>query len=593
MYKNISKMKKNKLIYIAVIACLLGTISCKKDFLDRSPETAITDAEFWKTSNDLRLYANNWYTAFPTYQGFGTIGIYGLDADQGSDNMITMSYSTQLNGENIVPASGSWGWGSVRNVNYFLNNYTRSTESFNLIRPYVGEAYFFRSLFYYDLLKAFGDLPWITKPLVPDSPELFDGRLPRNVIVDSLMSNLDKAVEYLPTRSSAQASRVNKQIAQLLQARIALFEGTWEKYHAGTPFGVAGSNGEKFLQKAAQVTDALIANSDGYALEDLANNASNNNMGYWGLFNRSNYSSSSEVMLWRQFDLVQTGGHNWNRYSYLGAGRGLTKDLVDAYLCTDGNPISTSPLYKGDATLLDVVANRDPRLAQTIYVNDNNHYSISGGQVDIFTVPAFHRETEVRSATGYQLYKGHNPDFSQHQPNTGTNSVIYYRFAEALLINAEAKAELGTITQADLDKTINKLKARVGMPSLNLSEIPVDTKREFPNLSAIINEVRRERRVELAAEGFRREDLYRWAAMGLKIRDWKPKGAKRAQWEGIVASNVLDAFPVDSEGYIELFKNVSSMANGYQFKPERNYLFPLSTDQLLLNPALKQNPGWE
>ena len=140
-------------------------------------------------------------------------------------------------------------------------------------------------------------------------------------------------------------------MAQLFQSRIALFEGTWEKYHAGTAFGVTGSDGSSFLQKAVNVTAALMANPDGYGLENL-----NGSMKYWGLFNRLSYASSPEVMLWRQYDVNLNGGHRWFRYTTGGAARGLTKDLVDAYLCIDGKPIGTSTLYKGDNNLVDVAS---------------------------------------------------------------------------------------------------------------------------------------------------------------------------------------------------------------------------------------------
>ncbi|RQP13584.1 MAG: RagB/SusD family nutrient uptake outer membrane protein [Parapedobacter sp.] len=583
-----------KLALTLITSCLIGLASCEKGFLDRAPETNISDAEFWKSANDLKLYANNWYGSLPNYNDWGSIGIYGLDADQGSDNMIRMGYNTSLNGERTVPASGGgWSWGSVRNVNYFLENYTKSTESFEALRPYVGEAYFFRAWYYFSLLKMFGDLPWINKPLLPTSTELFDSRLPRNIIVDSLMNDLDKAVEYLPSKSRSQASRINKQIAQLFQARIALYEGTWEKYHAGTEFGVGGSNGEKFLQKAATVTDALIAEPDGYGLEMFNPEG---DWEYWGLFNRTDYSSSPEIMLWRQYDRTLNGGHRWFSYTVSGAGRGLTKDLIDSYLCMDGKPISTSDLYEGDNTLLDVVANRDPRLSQTIYVDDNEHIVTDnrpgGLPPSLFRVPSFTAAEEARPATGYQVYKGHNPDYNQQQ-DVGTSGLIIFRFAEALLINAEAKAELGTFTQADADNTINKLRGRVNMPALQIAALPQDLNPEFPALNTLINEVRRERRIELACEGYRFDDLHRWAAMDEKIVDWKPKGAKRAQWNGEVEQSALDAFPVDDEGYIELYRNVPAMSEGYQFDINRDYLAPIPTDQITLNPKITQNPGWD
>lgn len=596
-------MKLYKLII--VVSAVLFLSACKKDILDRTPQDRISDAEFWKTTSDLQLYCNSFYSRMlPTYTGFGTTGIYGLDADLGSDNMITMSYNTILNAESTVPSSGSaWSWtgsgwaswGELRNINYFLANYTRVSGDPTAINPYVGEALFFRAAYYFSMLKSYGALPWINKPLLPsDSSLIYSARLPRNIIADSILADLDRAITLLPTKSKALAMRVTKEIAMAFQSRVALFEGTWEKYHAGTPFGVTGSNGSQFLTKAATVAETLIT-SGVHTLDNVG--AAN---GYWRIFNQFDHGGSKEVMFWRKYSSTDNPklAHNWHRYTISGAGRGVTKNLVDAYLCTDGKPISASPLYQGDDSLMRVAANRDPRLAQTIYLPDGNHIITSGrpgGAPNIiFTVPSFEQSLESKSATGYQLYKGHNSDDAQQNASeVGTTALIFIRYAEVLLNFAEAKAELGTLTQADVDKSINKLRQRVGMPNLGIAAITVDPNWEFPALSPVINEVRRERRVELACEGFRRDDIYRWAAADELLFGWKPKGAKKNQWTTVVAATILNAYPVDANGYIELFKNVGAMATGYKFNVNRDYLSPIPTNELTLNPKLlPQNPGW-
>jgi len=587
------------LIYIAVSLGLLS--SCQKDLLDQTPETRISDADYWKTANDLKLYANNFYNnMLPNHNGWGSLGIYGLDAT-GSDDMIGLSYNSAWNGERVLPSSGGgyggYGdWSELRNVNYLIVNANKVEEPFDNLKTYIGEALFFRANFYFSKLKSFGALPWINIPLTTNSPEVFSERLPRNVIADSIINDLDKAVSYLPTKSKAQASRINKEIAMLLQARIALYEGTWERYHKGTDFGVEGSDGTKYLEKAATVASELLNNSGGYALNMFSNDPN----GYWKLFNQVDYSGNNEIMLWRAFNLSLNLGHRWHRYSTTGAGRGITKDLVDAYLCKDGLPISVSKLYKGDATLLNVVTDRDPRMAQTIYINDGQHIITNNrpnGQAPVlFEYPSFDAANENRSLTGYQIYKGHNPDYNQQQ-DLGTTGQIIFRFAEAHLIYAEAKAELNQLTQADLDKSINLLRARVNMPKMELGNLAADLNPEFKKVNTLINEIRRERRIEFAAEGYRSDDLFRWAAMGEKIFKSKPKGAKRAQWEGAdVPAPILKAvgqLPVDANGYIEYYQNVGGLKDGYQFKINRDYLSPIPTDQRVLNPKITQNPGWE
>jgi hypothetical protein len=584
---------------ILVLFCCFYLSSCQKDILEQTPETNISDADYWKTANDLKLYANNFYNnMLPNYNGWGSTGIYGLDAE-GSDNMISTTYSSSLNGERVVPGNGGgYGdyadWSALRNVNYLLANYAKVAEPFDAVQRYVGEALFFRAYFYFDKLKRFGDLPWINIPLNTLSEEVFSERLPRNVVVDSIMNDLDKAITYLPTKGSAEASRVNKEIAMLFQARIALFEGTWEKYHAGTVFGVQGADGRKFLEKAATASALLLENSGGYGLTEFLDDN-----GYWSLFNQVNYTSNNEVMLWRAFDLGLNLGHRWHRYSNTGAGRGVTKDLVDAYLCIDGRSIESSELYQGDATLSAVVTNRDPRLRQTIYVPDGTHVITNnrpGGEASVhFEYPTFDVANENKSLTGYQVYKGHNPDYNQQQ-DLGTTGQIIFRFAEAHLIYAEAKAELGQFSQSDADRSINLLKRRVGMPNLIIGAVIDEPNKEFADIGPLLNEIRRERRVELACEGYRSDDLFRWAAIDEKIKGWKPKGAKRSQWEVAgVPKNIADAvksFPVDAENYIEYYQNVGALGAGYQFDLGRDYLSPIPLDQISLNPKIKQNPGW-
>lgn len=573
--------------------------SCQKNFLDRAPETEISNVDFWNSENDMKLYANGFYSMLPYYSDFGSMGIYGLDAD-GSDNMISTNYNTALNGERTVPSTGGGygeygSWSDLRNINYFLANYTKVTAPFDNIKAYLGEALFFRSYFYYAKLKAFGALPWVNKPLELTSPEVFNERLPRNIIADSLLADLDRAISYLPTKSAAQPSRISKEVAMLFQARIALYEGTWEKYHKGTDFGAAGSDEKKYLQKAADVAGKLIESSGGYGLS----NFNEDPYAYWKLFNQTDYSGNPEIMFWRAYNTSLRIGHRWHRYTTSGAGRGLTKDLIDSYLCSDGKPIALSPLYKGDATLKDVVTNRDPRMRQTIYINDDEHVITnnrpSGAAPIIFMQPTFESVAEGRSVTGYQVYKGHNPDYNQQQ-DLGSTGLILFRYAEALLIYAEAKAELGNLTQGDLDLSINKLRSRVKMPSLNIGNIPIDPNAEFKTLSPLLNEIRRERRIELAAEGYRRDDLFRWAAMQEKFFNWKPKGAKRAQWDNVTTppefAKAVKELLIDEKGYIEPYKNASALKDGYQFNSKRDYLSPIPTDQLTLNTKIKQNPGW-
>jgi hypothetical protein len=573
------------------LAILLA--SCNSDFLERSPEDKVSDGAVWKTPEHLRTYVYNLYNRedlLPSYaanNGSNTMGIFTLDRDNGTDTQIGSTVHARLNGDVIVPGTGGgWSvsdWEALRDINYFFAHYETAAGNQADIDRCVGEALFFRALFYFDKLKSFGNLPIYDKLLGLDNREnLYLSREPRNKVVEWMLADLSKAAQLLPSRAAGWSGRLNRETAMLLMARIALFEGSWEKYHArvNTPFKVAGANGEVFLQVAASVTDTLMRlGTCGLDNQGVAN-------GYWKVFNQENYASSQEVLFWRSYD-SKVISHVWIVASADGGNTGLTKRMVDSYLCSDGKPIDISPAYQGDSTLLTVVANRDPRLRQTIYVNDTAHfrYLPATESRDTFFLPS------ATSVTGYQLYKGHNPNREQIASGTplGQTALIYFRYAEALLINAEAKAELNLITQTDVDNTINRLRARVGMAPMTLSEVEGwSYTKEFPTLSNTINEIRRERKVELAAEGFRTDDIFRWAAAPDLIRRYAPKGAKLSQWQSTTSD--IKSAEADADGYIFPYK--STLPNGYGFNYERDYLKPLPTAELVVNPKLLQNPGW-
>jgi hypothetical protein len=567
--------------------------SCKKDsLLNQTPPTQLTDASYWTTVSDLELYMNSLYGIFNHYGGFGTLGIYSTDGN--SDNMVTQSYDTRLNGENTVVSNGGYAdWTDIRSVNYFLVNYNRVKESWTNISPYVGEAHFFRAWLYYQGVVSFGALPWENQPLnINDSALIYAPRQPRNIVMDSIVADLDSAIADLPVKASAQAMRLYKEFAEGFKARVCLYEGTWEKYHAGDVFGIPGSTGTDFLQLAASAADLTIA-SGTFALDNV--NVYN---GYFNLFNQTDYTSSKEIMFWAAFDQPSGNINDWQNYYQFGSGGsesiGISQSLVDDYLCTDGKPISSSSLYEGDDSLAHIVANRDPRLRQILFMyGDTVVTDVPDGPDQIFTYPALLNGTPC--TTGFQIKKGLNTDWNQNPHNSagGTDGVIYMRYAEVLLIDAEAKAELGTIAQGDLDGTINKLRDRVGMPHLQLASIPSDPNWEFPQLSPILNEVRRERHVELACEGFRLDDICRWAAAPTLIVGKQPLGTKLNQFltviPGIVPGTNIYVNPQD---YIEPYQKVQSMPTGYNFNINRDYLLPIDLQDVTLNKNIQQNPGW-
>jgi hypothetical protein len=603
-------MKKYKYIIMLMGVFVFTLSSCNDDFLERAPIVNLSDANFWKSENDLKIYCNNFYNQdglLPLYTSWDA-GPYSKDAADGSDIQAYIDYNRRMNGENTLPSSGggwsSGDWSLLRDINYFMDHYQSVEASPDKVNPYVGEALFFRSIFYFNKVRVFGDVPWIPGTVEIDSELLTAPRTPRNQVVESIIEDLDRAIEYLPARGNGgYTGRVTKEVALALQARIALYEGTWEKYHAlkNTPFKVSGSDGSRFIQKAVDAAGALIALGEANGFPALDNVGVEN--GYLNLFRQYDYSNYKEVLLWREYSKADNFmNHITNYLGHRGGGHGITKNLVDSYLCLDGKPISVSEMYQGDQTLKSLVASRDPRLNQTILVDDDRHVLWEDqNPPTMFTVPVFEGNTEIISSTGYHQGKGLVPVYTDWYGLWGSyNGIIYFRYAEVLLIYAEAKAELGTITQNDIDKTVNALRQRVGMNEglLKIDNITTDPNWEFGNyLSPVLQEIRRERKVELACEGYRLDDIFRWAAADELIRGKRPFGAILKQWENYpgVSESFLTAvakISVNDAGYIDPYKNFSALNGGYQFNLGRDYLSPIPTNEIVLNPNLTQNPGW-
>ncbi len=554
------------------------------DVLDKAPLDEITEKTYWTTTSDLELYINQFYPSLGEQINY-------YNQDNNSDNLQPLSPNDVLNGTRSIPATGSgWNWSNIRDINYFLANADKVAEGIKAdIDQYKGEGYFFRAYFYFDKVKRFGDVPWYDEVLNIDSEELYASREPRNVIVDHIIDDLDKAISLLKNKSAVTMNRVNREAALIFKSRVCLYEGTWEKYHAGTVFGVEGKNGQDYLQLAAQSAGTVIdeGNLSLYS-------TGNPDQDYWDLFSHDDLTGIDEAVLVESVEpALELGTWSW---TYLNGTRGdatgITKSMIDTYLDENGIPIGISEVYKGDSTLTQVVQNRDPRLRQSIWFP--GLVQIASNPPVVFSYPPLHKGATDGSTTGYMVRKGSTPDPEQ---NTGSSTDRYgkvdgmvFRYAEALLNYAEAKAELGTLTQEDLDKSINLLRERVGMPDLGIDVGFTDPNWDFPELSPIINEIRRERRVELAFEGFRYDDLMRWAATDV-IKGKRLRGARFIPGVSFPQiENQISNIQVDENRYIDRYR--SSIPNGFNFNENRDYLFPIPTNELTLNENLEQNPGW-
>jgi len=550
-------MKNRNIIYMIILTVLIFA-SCKKDsFLNRYPLSDISQQNFFTNETDLQLYCNQYYSQLPTQ--------YFVDLDDNSDDKANTSINTFLAGTYTVPTTGGgWDFSFIRTCNYFLANYSKAAISDSIKNVYVAETLFFRANDFWGKVKTFGDVPYINKYITDTSKSvLYGSRMPHKQVMDSVLKDLTFAVAHLP--ANAADGRLNKNMALALMARVCLWEGTYRKY-----FNVGDQN--TYLQQASTAAEQLM-NSGQYSIYSTGHPQTD----YYNLFIQEELQGNPEaIMPMRYLPVVLT--NNFDRQ--LGeAGDGYSKDFARTFLCTDGLPTSLSSLYKGDDTPDEEATNRDPRYAQEIATRGFNF--LNG---DLITLPRI--GTSVTS-TGYQPIKGRSSSLAAWNANQSTYDIFIFRYAETLLIEAEAKAELGQCTQATIDATINKLRDRVGMPHMVIASLVKDPKSDFPDVPVLIDEIRRERRIELASEGFRFDDLHRWHAGTLinnpeTVLGMKLTPALRAQYPADQVSSIV----VNANNYIQIYPGINRVWN------DKLYLYPLPTQELTLNPNLKQNPGW-
>lgn len=563
-----------KTLKISIILLIL--VACKKDFLDRPPLDQIGIDSYWKTATDLENYVIQFYPAFPSHS-FWQFG-YGYPI-KNADNAIEGTPNNILNGERGV-TGGRWTneWSRIRGINIFLDNYQKCNDNFEIYKHFLGEAYFFRAWTYFELVKKYGDVPWVSKELFPTSgEELLRPRDPRTVIVDSILTDLDHAIEVLSLRSKYGNNRINKEAALAFKTRVALYEGTWQKYHAGTVFGTAGADPNKYFKACTDAAEELM---NGNYQVGIYND-------YYKLFGLDDMSSVNEVLLYRTYN-IKDGVSNDVQYqtTFQPFEVGITWSLVSDYLDKNGQPYDYSGLAsttKGNAFLTKIAQDVDPRFHATVWT-PGDVISVARGQY--FGKPSVDQVGQWLNPTGFQLKKCSNPNSPGAGSAGGGNSetgYILFRYGEVLLNYAEALYELnGNIAFSAL----NQLRTRVGMPGFVVHPQNSDPNRidyGYP-ISDELYEIRRERRVELALEGFREDDYKRWAAHML-FKGKRPKGYPFDQ-------NEFPAYnpPLDEKGLIDYFKNF--LPNGYQFKENRDYLSSIPAEELNLNPNLTQNPGW-
>lgn len=572
---------------------LLALQSC--NFLDRDPMDTIGKEAFFSTANATALeqYCNDLYPKLIT--GHGDLSGYSfgmMDNDFQSDNLIQWDINNIGFGLHLIPDTKKdtqWSWENIRACNDFLQSYQLSPEPETVKNKYAGEILFFKSMDYFNKVKAYGDVPWYEKAMIPGDPDLYKGRDSRVLVMANVLRDINQAIAWLPKKSGVV--RVSKDAALALKARICLFEGTYRRYH-----GIEGD--VEFLQAAYDAAGELMKPEYGYKLFSGSSPAKS----YHELFIQADYNANTEVILSKEYDPSKGKGNNVTRMIYVGETPiGMTKDCADDYLCaTTGMPISICGCtgHTQHTTLIAELKNRDPRMLQTIPTPEAGKftYYLNGKSPKVLKdLAGDNIANPTVTPTGYNIVKYYNEAEFSPEHGKGTLDAPVFRYAEVLLVRAEAGAELGK--DPELELTVNALRDRVGFTH-HLTANPVQDPKlveEYPIIigtnANLIREIRRERRVELFAEGYRYADLMRWAcgARLAKLRTGiipdatlytEAQMMKIIETVGVVADGALDVYS----------KRVDTKA---RFEDPKHYLMPIPSTELSLNPNLApNNPGW-
>ena len=590
-------------IYLAALFAGMAVLSCNKEVKELPAPQEDTDLvkTFYKTEKELQAFSMNLYAMLP-----GAGSLFMEDAD----TYIQMGLTDELKGTRQIPASGSgWSWGDLRNVNTLLE-YLPNCPDAAVRAKYEALARFFRAYFYFSKVKRFGDVPWYDKPVgSADTEALNRPRDSREFILGKMVEDIDFAIANLPATKSAY--EITKWTAMALKSRILLFEGTFRKYHTEFDYGAGARDYKWYLDECVKVSEEFMSAS-GYGIHT----AGGAKKAYYSLFTTQNATDiTDEVILARDYNSAYNVGHNANNTmtSQTMGRHGMTRKLVASYLMADGTRFTDRAGWE-TMDFVTETQNRDPRLSQTIRTPG---YTRLGDSTPC--PPNF-----LHCMTGYHPIK-YVMGLDKDVYNGSDVDLIIFRAAEVLLNYAEAKAEAGTLTQADLDLSVNKLRDRAGMPHLSMAAANADPDPfltdaawgGYQNVSGsnkgVILEIRRERTVELAQEGFRYYDIMRWKEGKIFEKQYygmyfPGPGEYDLNADGMPdillytgdsapASTAPAKYKVGSADFI-LSNGESGNVNPYKelsckWDDGRDYLYPIPTDERnLTGGALTQNPGW-
>lgn len=634
-----------KIFIIAAMA--LSLASCNDEFLDKYPVTDISEETAFGSYDNFKAFT------FPLYDMFTNTTIQTsvnycaqsscYNGDFYAGYITTKSSYNPYAFQTVSQAASGNGWdfAYIRRVNIMLSNIDKcASMSAAEKNHWRAVGYFFHSFWYMELINRFGDVPWINKPLNEVSPEAFGERIARKIVADSVLTRLQWAEANIGEFTTKDGSNtINQDCVRAALSRFTLREGTWRKYHKLGDY-------EKYLTECARVSKVLMAKYP--KLYTGCGTEVTPGSGYGEMWTTEDLGKVPGIILYKPYNALVP--HNFSYQEHISnSNYGLHQATVDLYLCKDGKTISKSPLYNGDKDPYSTFRNRDPRMLLTImppfkvvengankpadnpkatwgYTNnpaDREYIDLVGVNsscanpgVGMKRLPAQNWgasllpyspnivdkqiKAYICSYSGYFLWKNYTLWEESGTATLNTSDKPIFKIEEILLNYAEAMWELGQFNQSVADESINKLRERAAVAKMVVSDIDANFDPNRPTnddgnlIDPLLWEVRRERIIELMGEGFGFYDVRRWRMAKFFINKqqkgfWTTKDAVSKR--GLLNETTHLADPTLTQGYAYLFADpVNTEGKGWL---DKYYLYQVPTNEIVLNPALTQNPGWE
>ena len=662
-------MKKMKYINIAkvlLLSCSLAILPACDDFLDEEPQSEVSPEKYLLNESQLEAYVNKYYADYDNWKSDSDDKGGMIPSFWGSENGSTYKDDNATDNQQgtngrylkdtwtVAQSGGKWNFTNINALNYYLQTVVPRLENGELtgtesnLKHLVGEGYFLRALEYFFRLQRLGDFP-IVKTVLPDEQEALteaSKRSPRNEVARFILSDLDQAISLM--NNNVKKTRLSKNAALLLKSRVALFEATWEKYHAGTalvpngtgwpgagkdynagyqfPSGSIEKEIEFFLTEAmsaaSQVADAVQLTENNQIIRDQASKGKNP---YYDMFASHDPSGYSEVIMYRGYDLSLNNSHHFNHYLYSGGNTGYTHQFEQVFLMETGLPVyAAGSGYAGDDYITDTKIDRDWRWRLFMKAPKEAKAVDNIATVEYFPeAPRLYvSDAKNATSTGYIQGKGYSLDYNDQLLGKDQTAFVVYRASEAYLNYIEASYLKNGNIDATADKYWKALRARAGVDTDYQKTInATDMSKEALNgwdayshgalVDATLYNIRRERRCEFIGEGFRYMDLIRWRALD-QLNGYQLEGAKIF---GPMKSIFGDNLKYDQAD--EKNNNVSSPSLSDYLRPnqvtstnqyynglyfyEAHYLDPIAVQHFMITSPdgstvsqspIYQNPGW-